>query len=57
MPRFEVGLREVHVSTRVVEAETAEEALNLVLGGEGEEVSCEYSHTLDEGHTVEVKDA
>jgi len=42
-----VGVREVHVSTREVEAKNAEEAKRKVLDGAGEEVLCEYSHTMD----------
>ena len=45
--RFLVEVREVHVSTRVVEADDAEAAVKAVEGGEGDEVACEYSHTLD----------
>ena len=44
--KWYVGIREVHVSTRLVEAETAEEAL-AIAGHESDEVMCEYSHTLD----------
>ncbi len=49
MPKFHVHIREVHVSTREIEAESAEEALRIIVDGEedGEEVMCEYSHTLD----------
>jgi hypothetical protein len=46
---FYIGIREVHVSTRAVEAESEEEALALIVNGveDGEEVICEYSRTLD----------
>ena len=55
MPKFVVNIREVHVSSREIEAESAEEALRLVKDGEGEEILCEYSHTLDEDTwTVDV---
>lgn len=45
--RFLVGVREVHVSTMEIEAESPEEAMRLVKDGAGREVMCEYSHTLD----------
>ena len=57
--KFYVGIREVHVSTRMVEADTAEEAMALIVDGveDGDEVICEYSHTLDpETWTVEEAD-
>ena len=46
---FLIGVREVHVSHRRIYAETPEEALDLYVNGEkeGEEIFCEYSHTLD----------
>ncbi len=51
MPKFHVGVREVHVSTREVEATSPEEALEKA--GEidlSHEIMCEYSHTLDKEH-------
>lgn len=45
MPFFRVLIREVHVSHRMVEAETAEEAMEEA--GECEEHHLEFSHTLD----------
>lgn len=54
MTKYYVGIREVHVSTVEVEADSAEEALDLAAEGAGEEVMIEYSHTLDRDHfTVE----
>jgi hypothetical protein len=54
--RFLVGVREVHVSTVEVEAESPEEAMRLVQDGDGEEIMREYSHTLDPDlWTVEEK--
>lgn len=53
---FLVGVREVHVSHRRVFADSAKEARDLYVNGhdEGDEVFCEYSHTLDPEHfTVE----
>lgn len=44
---FLVGVREVHVSTMKIKAQNNTEALNKVQNGEGEEIMCEYSHTLD----------
>lgn len=57
MPKFNVLIREVHVSTREIEADSPEEAIRLVEEGEGDEVMCEYSHTLDpDTWTVESAD-
>lgn len=43
-----VEVREVFVSNRVVYAESPEKAIEAVDDGEDEEeISCEYSHTLD----------
>lgn len=49
MTKFIVEVREVHVQSMRVEAESAEEAIKKVVNGEGEIVeNCmEYSHTLD----------
>ena len=46
MPKFAVAVREVHVSLMVVEADTMDEAVSRVEDGEGEEILCEYGHTL-----------
>lgn len=59
MPKFNVMVREVHVSHRHVNAEGKEEAIEKVANcDENDEVYLEYSHTLDsETWTVEeVKD-
>lgn len=45
MPQFIVGIREVHVSNRLIEAVDEEDAVERA-GDEGEEITCEYSHTL-----------
>lgn len=42
--KYRVLIREVHVSHRIVEANSESEALELA--GDGEEDYCEYSHTL-----------
>lgn len=56
MAKYYIGIREVHVSTVTVEAESEEEALESAAAGEGEEVMLEYSHTMDRSHfTVEEK--
>jgi len=51
MPKFIVRVREVHVSHRKVEAETACAAFNKCVKGDDddgvEEILCEYSHTLN----------
>jgi hypothetical protein len=50
--KYLVLIREVHVSHRLVEADSEQEALEF--SGDGEEVMCEYSHTLPkETWTVE----
>lgn len=45
MKTYIVQIREVHISHREVEAESAKEALEQA--GGGEETFLEYSHTLD----------
>jgi hypothetical protein len=42
--QYRVLIREVHVSHRLVEAASPEEAKENA--GDGEEIFCEYSHTL-----------
>ena len=42
-----VGVREVHVSSMKITAESKEQAIDLIKEGDGEEVNLEYSHTLD----------
>lgn len=46
MKMYIVGVKEVHISTRIVEAESPEEA-RAIAAGEGLEIACEYSYTLD----------
>lgn len=54
MAKYYIGIREVHVSTVVIEAESEEEALDSAAAGEGDEVMLEYSHTMGRDHfTVE----
>ena len=50
MAKYYIGIREVHVSTVVVEADSEDEALDLAADGAGEEVMLEYSHTMDRSH-------
>lgn len=45
MPRYYIGIREVHVSHRLVQAENANQAVELA--GDTPEEFLEYSHTLD----------
>jgi len=49
MPRYHVGIREVHVNTVVVIADSEEQALRKAADDELEddELEVEYSHTLD----------
>ena len=54
MAKYYIGIREVHVSTVTVEADSEEEAMDLAADAAGEEVMLEYSHTMDRSHfTVE----
>ena len=46
MAIFNVLVREVHVSTEEIEANSPEMAIVLVNEGKGEMLICEYSHTL-----------
>lgn len=47
MEKFFVEMREVHVQTVSVTAETPMEAIKKVEEGEGDYVTMEYSHTMD----------
>lgn len=49
MPKYHVDIQEIWVQTMEIEAESSEEAVDLVLAGNGEVVddALEYSHTLD----------
>lgn len=54
---FNVGIREVHVTTFEIEAESPEAAMEIAKQRKGREVMSEYSHTLDpETWTVEKID-
>ena len=48
MTKYYVNIREVHISSRLVEANSEKEALDHIVNGitDGEEILCEYSHTL-----------
>ena len=46
MKIYIVGVKEVHTSTRIVEADSPEQAREMA-AGEGLEITCEYSYTLD----------
>lgn len=48
MPRFRVGVPEVHYSYRTVTADSVEEALDEAMQAEEIE-ELEYSHTLEDG--------
>jgi len=47
MKKYLVGIREVHVNTVEVLAESEEEAKMKCRDGEFDEIELEYSHTLD----------
>lgn len=54
--KYIVQVREVHISHREVEANSPEEAKELVSNGDDTEVYLEYSHTLgSDTWTVEKK--
>ena len=56
MKKYEVQVPEVHVSYRVVEAESKEEAIKL--GMDAAETDFSYSHTLSEGiDVIELDDS
>lgn len=46
MPLYHVGIREVHVSHREVEADTPEEAMSLAEEDLDTEFQLEYSYTM-----------
>ena len=48
MPKFNVLVREVHVSIHEAEADTFEDAIRMVNEGKTVEVALEYSHQLNE---------
>lgn len=45
---FIVNVQEVHISRQKVQAFDEEDAIQGVMEGCGEEIGCEYSHTLDQ---------
>lgn len=49
MTKYHVDIQEIWVQTMEIEAESSEEAVDLVLAGNGEAVdgALEYSNTLD----------
>jgi len=48
LTRYEVEVREIHVSTMEVFAEGEDDAIRRVLDGEGEELGLEYAETIEE---------
>jgi hypothetical protein len=44
--KYDVQVREVHVQHIVVEADSPEEAVDMVRDGDGDHAAIEYSHTL-----------
>ena len=55
MKKYVVELREVHVSYYEVDAESEEQASEIVLDGGGDFLDTEYSHTLDDEPVVTLK--
>lgn len=47
MKKYKVFVKEIHVSTMIVEAASEAHALELVTDGGGEQETIEYSETLD----------
>jgi hypothetical protein len=48
MKKYHVHVCEVHVSTREIWASSSDAAIERVSRGEGDEVMCEYSHTMSQ---------
>jgi hypothetical protein len=46
--KFIVGIREVHIRSIEVEAEDADEAINLANNKQEDELNIEYSHCLSQ---------
>ena len=44
---YRVQLNEIHISSWDVEADSEDDAVNRILGGEGELIHTEYSYTPD----------
>tara|TARA_R100000278_G_C5443532_1_gene154559 strand:+ start:154 stop:333 length:180 start_codon:yes stop_codon:yes gene_type:complete len=44
---YRVQLNEIHISSWDIEAESEDDAVNRILGGEGELIHTEYSYTPD----------
>ena len=47
MPKYRIGVREVHVATYEIKAKDQDEALYVLDSCLGDEISLEYSHSLD----------
>lgn len=45
--KYHVLVREVHTSTQEIEADSVEDAIQLIREGEGKELTCEYSYTME----------
>lgn len=56
MKSYLVGVREIHVSYMRVNAESPQKAIEYIKEGDGEEVMCEYSRTLDDEMTWTVEE-
>ena len=54
--KYIVGIREIHISSREVEASNPEEAINIAKRDLNTEVMVEYSHTMAE-NTWTVEEA
>ena len=52
--KWTIQIPEVHYSTRVVEAEDMEEAIDMALEDLDTEVNHEYSHTLDREYIIVI---
>jgi hypothetical protein len=48
MSKYCVVIPEVHLAYLMIEAEDDKDAIAKVADGGGEEINCEYSHTLED---------
>ena len=53
--KYEVTIPEVHYATWTIIADSEEEAIDLALQGEGDEMELIYSHTDEDSNNYGVK--
>ena len=54
--KYEVEIPEVHYAIWTIEADTKEEAIEIALQGEGDEMEMRYSHTDEDSNNYIVKE-